>query len=137
MERAGRVLAKLKLASHGVTEQQLATAAWPHAVGKTIARHTNAVSLVNHRLVIEVEDHTWQRQLWTLRGQILRGISNTLGRDMVTELEFKIAPPRRKPVQSENLPLLRSDGAAPDEADAIRDPMFRSIYLASRRKATA
>ena len=132
MERAGRGLAKLKLARHGVADEQLACAAWPVAVGKTIANLTVAVNLVRSRLVIQVEDATWQRQLWSLRGQILSRLAEALGRTIVEELEFRISVPRRKPVQTEV-----SSGLFTDEADSIRDPMFRNIYKAARRKANA
>jgi hypothetical protein len=130
MERAGRVLAKLRDGT--LTDEQLACAAWPLAVGKTIANRTSAVSLVRNRLVVHVEDATWQRQLWTLRGQILRSIEKALGTPLVGELEFRIAVPKRQPA--------RADAALSpslDEADSIRDPVFRNIYKASRRRANA
>jgi hypothetical protein len=130
MERAGRVLATLKLARHGVGDEQLACAAWPVAVGKTIANRTSAINLVRSRLVIQVEDSTWQRQLWSLRGQILARLAEVLGSPVVAELEFRISVPQRKPVQTETAPALLAD-----EADTIRDPMFRNIYRAARRKA--
>lgn len=135
-------MSKLKLASHGVTEEQMASAAWPVAVGKTIARRTTIAGLVRDRLVIQVEDKVWQRQLFTLRAQILRRMEEALGRPVVRELEFRIAVPARKPATSESLPAAASVpgpllAAAADEADSIRDPIFRSIYKASRRKATA
>lgn len=132
MERAGRVLAKLKLARHGVEDEQLACAAWPVAVGKTIANRTQALTLVRTRLVIQVEDATWQRQLWGLRGQILARLRETLDRAIVEELEFRIAVPQRKPVQTE-----QAQPISADEAETIRDPMFRNIYRAARRKANA
>jgi hypothetical protein len=40
--------------------------------------------------------------------------------------------PQRKPAQTEQRPV-----HAGDEADEIRDPVFRSIYRAARRKANA
>ena len=132
MERAGRGLAKLQLARHGVEDEQLACAAWPMAVGKTIARRTTALTLVRNRLVIQVEDKTWQRQLFGLRGQIINRLSEALGRTIVEELEFRIAVPQRKPVQVEMAPALFAD-----EADSIVDPMFRHIYKAARRKSNA
>ena len=64
MERAGRVLGKLKLAKQSVSDEELARSAWPAAVGKKIALRTQAVTLVRTRLVVEVEDAVWQRQLW-------------------------------------------------------------------------
>lgn len=133
MERAGRLLAKLKLASHGVTDEQMATAAWPRAVGKTIAQRTSVIALVRNRLVVAVEDNIWQRQLWTLRGQILGRMEEALGRKIVEEVEFRIAGPGRKPVRSE----LTARLAETDDADGISDSGLRNIYKAARRKATA
>lgn len=135
-------MTKLKLASHGVTEEQMASAAWPVAVGKTIARRTTVAGLVRDRLVVQVEDKIWQRQLFALRAQILRRMEEALGKAVVQELEFRIAVPARKPAASEALPAAASApgpllAAAADEADGIRDPIFRSIYKAARRKATA
>lgn len=130
MERAGQVVSRLRLASHGLTDEQIATAAWGVAVGKTIARRTTVLSLVRTRLVVAVEDRVWQKQLFTLRGQIISRLEETLGRRIVEELEFRIAGPARKPVQSAEL-----TAEVPDEADGIRDPVLRSIYKSSRRKA--
>jgi predicted nucleic acid-binding Zn ribbon protein len=113
MERAGRVLAKLKLAAHGVTDEQLACAAWAPAVGKIVANHTWAVALVRDRLVIEVEDAVWRSQLWMMRNQILARIEKVLGRKLATEIEFRIAVPRRQPgradtIDASELPLTPS-----------------------------
>jgi hypothetical protein len=130
MERAGRVLAKLKTGT--LTDEQIACAAWPLAVGKTIANRTGAVALIRGRLVVHVEDSTWQRQLWTLRGQILRSMQKALGTPLGTELEFRIAVPKRQPARAET-----ALSPALDEADAILDPVFRNIYKASRRRANA
>ncbi|MBC7928893.1 MAG: DUF721 domain-containing protein [Bryobacteraceae bacterium] len=139
MERASRVLSKLKFAAQDLTSEQLATAAWPVAVGKTIARHTTALNLVRGRLVVEVEDATWQRQLWILRDGILRNLDKALGQrpPVVSELEFRIARPLRKPVTQALTSSSQGSAAEPDEADAIRDASFRNIYKTSRRKATA
>lgn len=129
MERAGRVLGKLKLAKQGVSDEEMAQSAWPAAVGKKIALRTHAAGLVRNRLVVEVEDAVWQRQLWTLRNQILQRMEQVLGRKIIDEVEFKIAVPRMKPARAE---ALISSG---DEADLIRDPVFRSAYKAARKRA--
>lgn len=131
MERAGRVLGKLKLASACVSDEQLATAAWPVAVGKKLALRTNAVGLVRDRLVVEVEDAVWQRQLWTMRDQILQLLDQALGRRIVQQLEFKIAVPKRGPARAE------TGLSQTDEADLIKDPVFRTVYKAARKKANA
>src|SRR3954465_763582 len=123
MERAGRVVGKMKVA----TDEQLAQARCPRAVGKKIASHTGNVSLIRNRLVIEVEDAIWQRQLFTLRGQILARLEQVLGRQIVQELEFRIAIPRRAPQREEGTPSRLGTGTA-DEADAIRNQGLRNLY---------
>jgi hypothetical protein len=130
MEQAGRVLGKLKLTKQGVSDEELARSAWPVAVGKKIALRTHAVGLVRNRLVVNVEDAVWQRQLWALREQILQRMQDVLGRKVIEEVEFKIAIPRIKPVRAE----ARSSA---DEADGILDPVFRSVYKAARKRANS
>ena len=131
MQRAGRVLGNLKLAKQGVSDEEMVRSAWPAAVGRKIAVRTYAVGMVRTRLVIEVEDAVWQRQLWTLRGQILKRFEQVLGRVIVEELEFKVAVPRIKPVRAE------ASGVSTDEADLILDSTFRSVYKAARKRANA
>jgi len=125
MERAGRVVGKLKV----TTEEQLAQAAWAQAVGKKIAGHTGNVSLVRDRLIVEVEDAIWQRQLFTLRRQILARIEQVMGTNLIQELELRIAVPRRGPQREERV--------SADDADAIKDPVLRNLYKASRKRAIA
>ena len=125
MERAGRVVGKLKV----TTDEQLAQAAWAQAVGKRIASHTGNVSLVRERLVVEVEDAIWQRQLFTLRRQILARIEQVMGRNVILELEFRIAIPRRAPQREERI--------SADDADGIKDPVLRNLYKAARKRAIA
>src|SRR3954471_23075926 len=101
MERAGRVIGTLMLSKQGITDEQLALAAWPAAVGKTITSRTRPACLVRTRLVIEVEDAVWQKQLFALRGQILGRLEETTGRRIVEQLEFRVAIPRRQPAHSQ------------------------------------
>lgn len=129
MEPAGRVVSKLKLGTRVLDEEPLAMAAWPRAAGKKIAARTRAVGLVRDRLVVEVEDAVWKSQLFTLQGQILHSLEGVLGRRLVAQIEFKIAAPRREPAR-----VTQHDHRA-DEADRITDPVLRTIYIASRRKA--
>ena len=69
MERAGRLIGKLKLPKAVLDPESMARSAWPAAVGKRIAARTRAVKLVRHSLVVECEDAVWQRQLNTLKYQ--------------------------------------------------------------------
>lgn len=132
MERASKLIQGLKLPSEMITAEEVACAAWPNAVGKKIAVHTRAVRMVRARLVVEVEDNIWQRQLFALTHQILRNLEKNLGAGMVDDLEFRIVPRRRGPQRAaEAVP------ASQDEAANIADPVLRSIYKAARLKAHA
>jgi hypothetical protein len=133
MERASKLIRGLGLPGDTLTAEELACAAWPEAVGKRIASHTRAARLVRTKLVVEVEDHIWQRQLFALSRQILRNLLKGIGQGIVEDLEFKIVPRRREPARaaiSVPTPLL-------DEADGIADPVLRDIYRVARKKAHA
>jgi len=133
MERASKLIRGLRLPGDMITEDDLACAAWPQAVGKKVAAHTRAAKLVRQRLVVEVEDQTWQRQLFVLRHHIVRNLARHLGAGAVEDLEFRVAPRRREPQRAaQSVPSLMAD-----EADAITDPVMRSLYKASRTKAQA
>ncbi|HUQ94396.1 MAG TPA: DUF721 domain-containing protein [Bryobacteraceae bacterium] len=133
MERAGRILGKLKIKAievAGVKTYHLAPGAWPAAVGKTVAAHTRPVFLDGTRLIVEVEDAIWQAQLGALRPSILGQLDHVLGSGIVSSLDFRVAPPRR-------LPATAAAASAADEADRIQDPGMRRVYRSARRKASA
>ena len=133
MERASKLIRGLRLSGEVITPEQLACAAWAEAVGKKIASHTRPAKLVRTRLVIEVEDHIWQKQLFALTRHILTNLDNTLGRGLVEDLEFRIVPRRREPeIARQAMPA-----SFTDDADAIIDPVLRGIYKQSRKKAQA
>jgi Dna[CI] antecedent, DciA len=132
MERAGKSLAKLKL-SDAISPDDLARAAWPAAVGKRIATHATAKSLVRGSLIVEVEDGIWQKQLFYLRFQILAKLQEVVGAGMITGVEFRIATPRRPPQPALSL----NASKALDEADGISDPGMRIVYKQARKKASA
>jgi hypothetical protein len=132
MERASKLIRGLRLPGDVISPEELACAAWPQAVGKKIAANTRAVRMVRARLIVEVEDKVWQRQLFTLSRHILGNLERSLGYSLVEDLEFRIVPRRREP-QRAAAPV----PALMDEADSIADPVLRDIYKASRKKAQA
>lgn len=131
MERAGKSLAKLKLSGR-IADEDLARAAWPAAVGKRLATHAAATGLVRGRLVVEVEDALWQKQLFGLRFDILNKLRTVIGDTLIEDIEFRIATPRRPPQVA-----ARIDTLSLDDADRILDPGMRSLYKQSRKKASA
>jgi Dna[CI] antecedent, DciA len=129
MERAARLIKKDKLSRQVFTDDDLARAIWPAAVGKAIAAHTLRVRLVRSTLVVEVEDAIWQRQLHSLSRQIVGNLQKLMGSQTIADVEFRVGVPRRQPGRAESLSPSR------DEADDIHDPMLKKVYQLSRKKA--
>ncbi|HEX3743138.1 MAG TPA: DUF721 domain-containing protein [Bryobacteraceae bacterium] len=133
MERASKLIRGLRLPGGTLSAEELACAVWPQAVGKKIAAHTRAARMVRTRLIIEVEDNTWQRQLNAMSRHMVDNLEQILGKGMVEDLEFRVVPRRREPQRAlEPVPALFGD----DSVD-IADPVLRSIYRAARNKAMA
>src|SRR5579871_2401160 len=133
MERASKFIQLLNLPPDAISPEELACAAWPEAVGKKIASHTRAAKLVRTRLVVEVEDAVWQKQLFTLEPLIVRSLAKILGPGLVEETHFQITPRRREPQRATQA----APGLFADEADAIEDPVMRGLYRASRKRSGA
>ncbi|MGA2131409.1 MAG: DUF721 domain-containing protein [Bryobacteraceae bacterium] len=133
MERASRLIGKLN-SGDAIDTDNLARAVWPLAVGKKVAARTNAARMVRTRLIVEVEDPIWKKQLMALSPQILGNLERHLGRGVVEDLEFRVIPPRRGPQRAAaSLPA----AASGDDADQIADPVMRNIYKIARKKALA
>jgi len=134
MERASKLIRQLGLPGNTITVDELACAAWPQAVGKRIASHTRAAKMVRNSIIVEVEDVTWQRQLFSLKPFIIRNLAKIVGPGMIDDAEFRIVPRRREP---ERAVQAVPGGLFADEADAIADPVMRGIYKTARSKALA
>ncbi len=125
----------MKGAAAVTSPERIACGAWKRAVGKRLAAKTKALKLVRARLVVEVEDEIWQESLWKLRFQILRNIEKEIGSEIVADLTFVVAPPRREPQREAAGPPPAL--GVPDEADGIADPGLRRVYRNSRRRLSA
>jgi hypothetical protein len=128
MQRAGRLLGKLKLSPEMSDPQVRARAAWNVAAGKKITEHTRATTLVRSTLIVEVEDVVWQRQLNTLRHFLLRNLREVLGEALVTEIDFRPMPRRMAPQRAETV---RGD------VDGIQDPFLGMLYQQKKKKESA
>jgi len=121
MERAGRLIGKLKLK---VDDPELrACAAWKVAAGKKIAEHTRAVALVRGKLVVQVEDPVWQRQLSTLSRTLVSNLEKVLGEALITDIDFRPMPRRREPQRAETA-----------IGREVQDPVLDMLYRQSRKK---
>jgi len=134
MEQISRVIAGLKPLRESCEAGDIVCAAWERAVGKKVAAHARAMKLVRDKLVVEVEDWLWQRNLMGLTRQILTNLEKAVGAGMVADLEFRVMPPRRGPKLAEtSMPSFELT----DEADGIGDPGLRRIYRRKRGKEIA
>ena len=111
-----------------------AIAAWKHAAGDGLKEHAVPLKLENRRLIIAVADAIWQKQLTSMRGQLLFRVNSILGTPIVGALDFfvdpKLAKPHvNQPAQTEE-PL---DNEVPLElwsaANAIQDKELRRKFL--------
>ncbi|MBI4892820.1 MAG: DUF721 domain-containing protein [Acidobacteria bacterium] len=137
MERAARLFSKFPSARGVLTPEQLVMAAWPAAVGARLAARTRAVMVHKGRLLVEVEDELWRRNLAGLRNQILSNLAELLESATPEDIEFRVGIPRRPPQRAASTMSVQSPALSQDEADAIHDPGLRRIYINSRRKARA
>src|ERR1041385_913065 len=113
--------------------EAVAIAAWKHAAGDGLKEHAVALKLENRKLTIAVADLIWQRQLTSMRGQLLFRINSILGQPLVSGLDFIIDPNLANvPVdpKEDNEPL---DNEVPLElwsaANTIHDKDLRKSFL--------
>ena len=67
-------------------------AAWKHAAGDGLRDHAVPLSCNDQTLVVGVGDATWQRQLQSLKSQLLVRVNSILGQQLVKDIEFRVAP---------------------------------------------
>ncbi len=134
MERAGRILSRLKAARGSLSASELAAAAWPTAVGLRLAAHTRVVGVHNGCLIAEAEDAVWQQNLSGLSAQILANLGRLLQAEAPREIEFRVGARRRPARRAESA---RDAGLFDRESSGIADPELDYLYRQSRRKAGA
>ena len=111
-----------------------AIAAWKHAAGDGLKEHAVPLKLENRTLTVAVADAIWQKQLTSMRSQLLFRVNSILGQPIVGALEFlidsKLAQPRVEQLKAKDQPL---DNEVPLElwsaANAIHDPELRRSFL--------
>ena len=111
-----------------------AIAAWKHAAGDGLKEHAVAVKLENRTLTVAVADLIWQKQLASMRGQLLYRLNSTLGQSLVSTLDFVVDPNVVKPRVEQPQPHEdRLDNEVPIElwsaANAIQDKELRKTFL--------
>ena len=111
-----------------------AIAAWKHAAGEGLKEHAVPLKVEDRTLTIAVADAIWQKQLHSMRGQLLFRVNTILGKPLVSALDFVIDPKLVKPLVEQ--PAQREellDNEVPLElwsaASAIQDKDLRKKFL--------
>ena len=111
-----------------------AIAAWKHAAGDGLKGRAVPVKLETRTLTVAVADAIWQKQLNSMRGQLMFRVNTILGQPLVSAIEFVIDPKLAKAQTEQEKPkeeLL--DNELPLElwsaANAIHDKELRKSFL--------
>lgn len=111
-----------------------AIAAWKHAAGDGLKGRAVPVKLENRTLTVAVADAIWQKQLNSMRGQLLFRVNTILGQPLVSVIDFvidpKLATAQTEQEKPNDEPL---DNEVPLElwaaANAIHDKELRKSFL--------
>ncbi len=117
-----------------------AMAAWKHAAGDGLKEHAVPVKLEDRTLTVAVADAIWQRQLHSMRGQLMFRVNSLLGQPVVGAIEFvidsRIFAQINQEVEPDDEPL---DNEVPLElwsaANAIHDQELRRTFLKTAQRS--
>ena len=110
-----------------------AIAAWKHAAGDGLKEHAVPLKLEQRTLRVAVVDAIWQKQLHSMRGQLLFRVNSILGQPVVSAIEFEIDSKLFKTRSEQPPPEEPLDNEVPLElwsaANAIHDKELRKSFL--------
>jgi hypothetical protein len=119
-----------------------ALAAWKHTAGDGLRDHAVATRLEEKTLVVEVRDPIWQRQLATMKRQLIFRVNSTLGQPLVRDIELRINPkalsatpprPANTDIVDNEVPLELWSAAAAIEDKQLRQKFLKAAMGALRR----
>jgi hypothetical protein len=123
-----------------------AIAAWKHAAGDGLKDHAVPVKLENRTLTVSVADVIWQKQLHSMRGQLLFRVNTILGQPIVSAIEFVVDPklalaqaeqqkPQEEPINNE-VPLELWSAANAIHDKELRKSFLKTATLSLKRRAS-
>jgi len=87
----GAIPAVLKnLVPNAEADKAIVFAAWKQCTGDLLRTRTAPLEFYENRLVVAVEDKTWQRNLEALSPQMLVKLNDYLGQGTVKFIEFRV-----------------------------------------------
>ena len=122
--------------------EDIIRSAWEHLAGKQLAARTRPLRIYSSpgrtRLLVEVPDRSWPRQLRAYEGLLLDRVNHLLGETLVTELEWRVNPELAAPLPRPSLPrkppARETDPALEGAAESIADPELRELFLRTAQK---
>ena len=123
-----------------------AIAAWKHAAGDGLKDHAVPVKLENRTLTVSVADVIWQKQLHSMRGQLLFRVNTVLGQPIVSAIDFVVDPklalaqaeqqkPHDEPIDNE-VPLELWSAANAIHDKELRKSFLKTATLSLKRRAS-
>lgn len=111
-----------------------ALAAWKYATGRGLQSHAVATRLESQILIVEVRDPIWQKQLETMKNELLFRVNSVLGQRLVKDIELRVNPQAVMVTHSEGSGTEEiPDNEVPIElwsaANAIQDKQLRQKFL--------
>lgn len=68
---------------------------WEDMVGPTIAENTRPEAIKGKLLLVNVSSAPWMQQLQFLKPELIEKLNETLGKEVVGDIRFKIGPVNR------------------------------------------
>ena len=118
-------------------DEAVVFAAWGRCAGDLLRERTEPIEFFENRLVVAVQDKTWQRHLEELSPQMLVKINGSLGHGTVKYIEFRIDAAVLEAVRESN--KVDTTDVLPEEvspsltkaANAIADEHLREQFLSA------
>ncbi len=122
-----------------------AIAAWKHAAGDGLKDLAVPQKLENRILIVSVADAIWQKQLHSMRGQLLFRVNSILGQPVVSAIEFVVdakfaralaeQKPKEQPLDNE-VPLELWSAANAIQDKKLRKSFMKAAVLSLKRRSS-
>ena len=122
--------------------EDLIRSAWNHLAGRRLAARTRPLRIYRGKLVVEVPESSWARQLRSFEGALLDRVNRLLGERRISDVEWHVNAALEAPVDSTSRKPPRREVRRPDDdrtldaaaAQAIRNPELRELFLRTVKK---
>jgi len=79
-----------ELENRKLSSQEEIEGLWKSLVGEAGFKHSRPKSLKKNVLTVSVDSSTWMQELAMRKRQLLKGLKRDLGKDRISEIQFRI-----------------------------------------------